>query len=78
MGLALQDKHVTDANRHFEALERGELIRIEGAEAKGDGLGLGPASRVTRLAAPGVALVDSGRDAGATDDTRPRPPGSES
>jgi hypothetical protein len=53
MGLALQDKHVTDANRHFEALERGEVVRIEGAEAKGDGLGLGAQSSVERVAAPG-------------------------
>jgi len=78
MGLALQDKHVTDANRHFEALERGEVIRIEGAEAKGDGLGLGATSRVTRLAAPGESVPDSGEDAGATYGRAPRPPGWES
>jgi len=68
LGLALQDKHVTDANRHFEALERGEVVDIEGAEAKGDGLGLGPGSRVTRLAGPGEPL-SGGRG--------PRPPESE-
>jgi ribosomal protein RSM22 (predicted rRNA methylase) len=56
MGLALQDKHLGDANRRFEALERGEVIRIEGAEAKGDGLGLGPSSRVERVAGPGAPV----------------------
>ncbi len=69
MGLALQDKHVTDANRHFKELERGEIVSIEGAEAKGDGLGLGATSRVTRVAAPGEPL-NGGRG--------PRPPGFES
>jgi hypothetical protein len=69
MGLALQDKHVTDANQHFHDLARGEVVRIEGAEAKGDGLGLGAMSRVTRVAAPGEALSD-GRGS--------RPPESES
>jgi SAM-dependent methyltransferase len=69
MGLALQDKHVTDANRHFAALERGEIVSIEGAAAKGDGLGLDAASQVTRVAGPGERIND-GR--------RPPRPGSES
>ena len=60
MGLALQDKHVTDANRHFEDLQRGEVLNVEGAEAKGDGLGLGASSRVTRVAAPGESVSGKG------------------
>lgn len=56
MGLALQHKHLSDANRHFEQLERGEIIRVEGAAPKGDGLGLGEGSRVELLAAPGEPL----------------------
>ncbi len=77
MGLALQDKHVTEANRHFEALERGEIVRIEGAEAKGDGLGLGAQSRVIRVAAPGEVASASSPEHLSRGTGLP-PPGSES
>ncbi|MBK9518619.1 MAG: methyltransferase domain-containing protein [Anaeromyxobacter sp.] len=53
MGLALQEKHVGEGNRRFEALLRGDVVALEGAEARGDGLALGAGSRVTLLAAAG-------------------------
>jgi len=53
MGLALQEKHLGDANRPFEALLRGDVVALEGAEARGDGLALGAGSRVELLAAAG-------------------------
>jgi SAM-dependent methyltransferase len=56
MGLALQAKHVRVANEVFNQLERGDVIRLDGAESKGDGLGLGPESSVERLARAGEPL----------------------
>lgn len=56
MGLALQEKHVGEGNRRFEALLRGDLVALEGAEPKGDGLALGAGSAV-RLLAPAGAPV---------------------
>jgi SAM-dependent methyltransferase len=56
MGLALQAKHVRETNEVFNQLERGDVVRLTGAEAKGDGLGLGPESRVERLARAGEPL----------------------
>lgn len=53
MGLALQERHVSDANRRFEALLRGDVVTLEGAEPKGDGLALGPGSTVRLLAGAG-------------------------
>ncbi len=53
LGLALQEKHVGEGNRRFEALLRGDVISLEGAEPKGDGLGLGAGSTVKVLAAAG-------------------------
>ena len=46
VGLSLQTKHLSDANRRFARLQRGDLVRVEGCEEKGDGLSLGPDSRV--------------------------------
>ncbi len=51
MGLSLQERHVTDANRRFERLLRGDVVELTGAEARGDGLALGEASTV-RVVAP--------------------------
>jgi len=59
MGLALQDKHVRDQNAVFNQLERGDVVRLTGAESKGDGLGLGPDSQVERLARAGEPLSPS-------------------
>ena len=46
IGLSLQTKHITESNRRFGRLRRGDLVRIEGFEEKGDGLALLPESRV--------------------------------
>jgi ribosomal protein RSM22 (predicted rRNA methylase) len=59
-GLALQQKHVGDANRRFETLRRGDVVALEGAEARGDGLALGATSRVTVLAEAGRPVVGPG------------------
>ena len=56
-GLALQEKHVGDANRRFETLRRGDVVALEGAEPRGDGLALGAGSRVTVLAEAGEPVV---------------------
>ncbi len=53
MGLALQEKHVTDANRRFEDLLRGDVVALHGAEPKGDGVALGAGSAVTVIAPAG-------------------------
>jgi SAM-dependent methyltransferase len=53
LGLALQAKHVDDGNRPFEGLLRGDVVALEGAEPRGDGLALGAGSRVTVLAPAG-------------------------
>lgn len=46
IGLSLQTKHLTESNERFARLRRGDLVRIQGCEEKGDGLALGPDSRV--------------------------------
>jgi ribosomal protein RSM22 (predicted rRNA methylase) len=53
MGLALQEKHVGDANRAFERLLRGDAIAVGGAEPRGDGLALGEGSSVRVIAPAG-------------------------
>jgi SAM-dependent methyltransferase len=53
MGLALQEKHVTDANRRFERLLRGDVIDVAGGEPRGDGVALGQESRVRIVAGAG-------------------------
>ena len=50
MGLALQEKHVGQANAVFTELQRGDVVRLEGTEPRGDGLALGPDSTVTVIA----------------------------
>jgi SAM-dependent methyltransferase len=59
-GLALQEKHVDDANRRFETLRRGDVVSLEGVEARGDGLALGAGSRVTVLAEAGRPVSPPG------------------
>jgi len=56
MGLALQEKHVAEANRAFEGLLRGDVVALEGAEARGDGLALGEGSVVKVLAPAGAPV----------------------
>jgi SAM-dependent methyltransferase len=53
MGLALQEKHVGDANRAFEGLLRGDVVELTGAEPSGEGLKLGPDSQVRVVARAG-------------------------
>ena len=53
MGLALQEKHLGEGNRRFEALLRGDVVGLEGSEPRGDGLALGSGSKVELLAAAG-------------------------
>jgi SAM-dependent methyltransferase len=53
MGLALQEKHLGEANRAFAALLRGHVVEVSGAEARGDGLALGEGSRVRVIAGAG-------------------------
>jgi SAM-dependent methyltransferase len=62
LGLALQEKHVDEGNRRFEALLRGDVVALEGAEPRGDGLALGAGSRVSVIA-PAGAPVAAGRPA---------------
>jgi hypothetical protein len=53
VGLALQEKHVTDRNRGFARLLRGDLVEIAGGEPRGDGVALGAESGVKVLAPAG-------------------------
>jgi SAM-dependent methyltransferase len=59
LGLALQEKHVTERNRRFEGLLRGDVVEITAAEPRGDGLALGEASTV-RVVAPAGRPVPAG------------------
>jgi hypothetical protein len=53
MGLALQEKDVTQRNRSFESLLRGDVVEITGVEPRGDGLRLSAESDVRVVAAAG-------------------------
>ncbi|HET8542146.1 MAG TPA: small ribosomal subunit Rsm22 family protein [Anaeromyxobacter sp.] len=53
VGLSLQEKHVTDANRRFESLSRGDVVEVTGGEPRGDGIALGEASAVRVIAPAG-------------------------
>ena len=53
VGLSLQEKHVTEANRRFGELLRGDVVEIAGAEPRGDGLALGEGSTVKVIAPAG-------------------------
>lgn len=53
VGLALQDKHVTDANASFVRLRRGDVVALEGTENRGDGLALDESSTVEVVARAG-------------------------
>jgi SAM-dependent methyltransferase len=65
MGLALQEKDVTEANRRFARLLRGDVVEVTGVEPRGDGLRLGPASEV-RVVAPAGRPVPAGPPAPPT------------
>jgi hypothetical protein len=61
MGLALQDRHRSDANRAFASLARGDVVELAGAEPSGDGLRLGDVSAVRVVAPAGSPLSISPR-----------------
>ena len=46
VALVRLDKHATAANQRFGELDRGDLVRLRGVEQRGDGLRVGPDSRV--------------------------------
>jgi SAM-dependent methyltransferase len=60
VGLALQDKHQTDRNRLFFKLSRGDVIRIEGTEARGDGFSMNEQSAVDIVASAGRPFPERG------------------
>ena len=53
LGIALQEKHRTEANAAFFDLKRGDVVRINEAEARGDGVALSDQSEVSLLAGAG-------------------------
>ena len=59
VGLALQEKHVTEANRPFESLLRGDVVEVTGGEPRGDGVALGEASAVRVIAPAGRPIGTS-------------------
>jgi SAM-dependent methyltransferase len=59
MGLALQDKHLGDANRRFEGLLRGDVVALTEVEPRGDGLRLSERSLVRVLARAGEPVTPS-------------------
>jgi len=56
MGLALQEKHLSDRNRDFQHLLRGDVVEVTGGERRGDGLALDGDSSVRVIAAAGRPL----------------------
>ncbi|HZA15025.1 MAG TPA: small ribosomal subunit Rsm22 family protein [Myxococcaceae bacterium] len=56
VGLALQDKHRTASNEEFFRLQRGDVIRVDETEERGDGFALGERSKVEVLARAGRDL----------------------
>ena len=62
VGLALQEKHRTDANARFFRLQRGDVIRVDETEEKGDGYALTDRSRVDVVAHAGQAVLPDGQD----------------
>jgi|CXWL01.1.fsa_nt_gi ribosomal protein RSM22 (predicted rRNA methylase) len=58
IGLALQERHSNAGNERFFKLQRGDVIRIEQTEAKGDGLGLNDTSKVEYVARAGQPILN--------------------
>jgi ribosomal protein RSM22 (predicted rRNA methylase) len=71
MGLSLQEKHVTEANRRFERLLRGDVVRVTGGEPRGDGIALGEGSTV-EVIAPAGRPVKGGEQARGSSGDVPR------
>ena len=63
VGLALQEKHRTAANRAFSRLARGDVVAVDGTEPRGDGLALVEGSSVRKVVAGGAGarLLRAGR-----------------
>jgi hypothetical protein len=53
VGLALQEKHRTEANAAFFRLKRGDVVTLTDAEPRGDGLALTERSEVQVLSPAG-------------------------
>ena len=53
LGLAMQEKHRTEANERFFKLQRGDVVAVTETEPKGDGLALTEKSEVRVVAAAG-------------------------
>lgn len=58
VGLALQERHGTEANEVFFKLHRGDVVSVTETEPKGDGLGLTERSEVKRIASAGARLPE--------------------
>jgi ribosomal protein RSM22 (predicted rRNA methylase) len=56
VGLALQEKHRTADNEEFFRLQRGDVIRVDETEERGDGFALAERSKVEVLARAGRGL----------------------
>jgi hypothetical protein len=59
-GLALQEKHRTEANARFFDLERGDVVAITETEPRGDGLALTERSAVQQIARAGELVSAQG------------------
>jgi ribosomal protein RSM22 (predicted rRNA methylase) len=70
MGLSLQEKHVAEANRRFASLRRGDVVRVTGAEPRGDGLALGEGSAVEMVAPAGTPVGAARNATGSRQDPR--------
>jgi hypothetical protein len=62
LGLSLQEKHVTERNRGFERLLRGDVVEVTDAEPRGDGLRLGEESSVRVVARAGERVSHRDRE----------------
>ncbi len=56
VGLAMQEKHSTEANKVFFKLPRGAVVKLDLTEPRGDGLALDDRSTVQVIAWPGQPL----------------------
>jgi hypothetical protein len=57
LGLSLQEKHESDANRRFARLLRGDVVEVTDVEPRGDGLRLSERSEVRVVAAAGEPVT---------------------
>lgn len=61
-GIALQQKHETKANKAFFFLKRGDVLRLDETEPRGDGLALNEKSTVKVIAPAGKPLPEPWED----------------